>query len=115
MTRTIISLAAVFLMWCIPDLVLCESVIAVGPAKAPADVGSSSSSAVSTEKSEKTGQLNKDGSVPAQVMEKLSNAVSSEYIIGAEDVLEITVWRNADLSKDRPSSSGWTSFYADHS
>ena len=32
-------------------------------------------------------------------MEKLSNAVSSEYIIGAEDVLEITVWRNADLSK----------------
>jgi polysaccharide export outer membrane protein len=31
--------------------------------------------------------------------EKLSNAVSSEYIIGAEDVLEITVWRNADLSK----------------
>jgi len=36
---------------------------------------------------------------PAQVLEKLSNAVSNEYIIGAEDVLEITVWRNADLSK----------------
>ena len=48
---------------------------------------------------EKTAQVNKDGSVPPQVMEKLSNAVSSEYIIGAEDVLEITVWRNADLSK----------------
>jgi polysaccharide export outer membrane protein len=38
-------------------------------------------------------------SAPAQVLEKLSNAVSSEYIIGAEDVLEITVWRNVDLSK----------------
>jgi polysaccharide export outer membrane protein len=45
------------------------------------------------------GQINKDGTVPSQVMEKLSNAVSSEYIIGAEDVLEITVWRNVDLSK----------------
>ena len=99
MTRTFISLATVFLIWCIPDLVLGESVIAVGPAKAPADVSSSSTSAASTEKSEKTTQLNKDGTVPAQVMEKLSNAVSSEYIIGAEDVLEITVWRNADLSK----------------
>jgi polysaccharide export outer membrane protein len=48
---------------------------------------------------EKAGQAGKDGTVPAQVMEKLSNAVSSEYIIGAEDVLEITVWRNTDLSK----------------
>lgn len=35
----------------------------------------------------------------ARVMEKLWNRVSSEYIIGAEDVLEITVWRNQDLSK----------------
>jgi len=32
-------------------------------------------------------------------MEKLSNAVGGDYIIGAEDVLDITVWRNADLSK----------------
>jgi len=99
MARTIISLAAVFLIWSIPDLVFCEPVIAVGPAKTPADGSSPSISATSTEKNEKTGQLNKDGTVPAQVMEKLSNAVSSEYIIGAEDVLEITVWRNADLSK----------------
>jgi len=35
----------------------------------------------------------------AQVIEKLSNIVSDEYTIGAEDVLEITVWRNQDLSK----------------
>jgi polysaccharide export outer membrane protein len=41
----------------------------------------------------------KDSAAAAQMMEKLSNAVSSEYIIGAEDVLEITVWRNVDLSK----------------
>jgi protein involved in polysaccharide export with SLBB domain len=30
---------------------------------------------------------------------KLLNTVSSEYVIGAEDVLEITVWRNPDLSR----------------
>jgi polysaccharide export outer membrane protein len=35
----------------------------------------------------------------AQILGKLSNTVSSDYIIGAEDVLEITVWRNQDLSK----------------
>ncbi len=38
-------------------------------------------------------------SARAHVMEKLSNAVSTDYIIGAEDVLDISVWRNADLSK----------------
>jgi polysaccharide export outer membrane protein len=45
------------------------------------------------------GTVNKDGVVTSQVMEKLSNAVGGDYIIGAEDVLDITVWRNADLSK----------------
>ncbi len=39
-----------------------------------------------------------DGNAAA-VMEKLSNAVSSDYLIGAEDVLDISVWRNQDLSK----------------
>jgi polysaccharide export outer membrane protein len=39
------------------------------------------------------------GSSQAQMIEKLSNTVSKDYIIGAEDVLEITVWRNQDLSK----------------
>lgn len=34
-----------------------------------------------------------------QSIEKLSNVVSDAYTIGAEDVLEITVWRNQDLSK----------------
>jgi polysaccharide export outer membrane protein len=48
---------------------------------------------------EKAAQISKDVSVPPQLMEKLSNAVSSEYIIGAEDMLDITVWRNPDLSK----------------
>jgi polysaccharide export outer membrane protein len=38
-------------------------------------------------------------SVQIHVIEKLANTVSKEYIIGAEDVLEITVWRNQDLSK----------------
>ena len=31
--------------------------------------------------------------------EKMSLIVTKEYIIGPEDLLEITVWRNADLSK----------------
>jgi polysaccharide export outer membrane protein len=34
-----------------------------------------------------------------QSIEKFSNIVSDAYTIGAEDVLEITVWRNQDLSK----------------
>lgn len=44
-------------------------------------------------------QPGREPGVSAPVLEKLSNAVNSEYIIGAEDVLEITVWRNQDLSK----------------
>lgn len=35
----------------------------------------------------------------AQPGEKSSLIVTPDYIIGPEDVLEITVWRNADLSK----------------
>lgn len=34
-----------------------------------------------------------------QILGQLFNTVSSDYIIGAEDLLEITVWRNQDLSK----------------
>jgi polysaccharide export outer membrane protein len=58
---------------------------------------------------EKPVEMNgKDGAglgaaVPAvahtQNLEKFSNVVSEAYTIGAEDVLEITVWRNQDLSK----------------
>jgi polysaccharide export outer membrane protein len=43
------------------------------------------------------------GSVPGQhrleAIENSSLTVTSDYIIGPEDVLEITVWRNTDLSK----------------
>jgi polysaccharide export outer membrane protein len=44
-------------------------------------------------------QMNKEPGASAQLLEKLSNAVSSEYVIGAEDVLDVTVWRNQDLSR----------------
>jgi polysaccharide biosynthesis/export protein len=37
--------------------------------------------------------------MPYQMAEKSSLIVTKEYIIGPEDVLEITVWRNQDLSK----------------
>jgi polysaccharide export outer membrane protein len=74
-------------------------------AKAPAPSAADNNSIVAASTGEKGGgekgggAVNKDGVVAPQIMEKLSNAVSSEYIIGAEDILEITVWRNADLSK----------------
>lgn len=64
-----------------------------------------SSSSVAASSSDKAmGQISKDNGAtshtsPVHVMEKLSNIVSDEYTIGAEDVLEITVWRNQDLSK----------------
>lgn len=64
-----------------------------------------SSSSVAASPSDKAmGQISKDNGAtshtsPVHVMEKLSNIVSDEYTIGAEDVLEITVWRNQDLSK----------------
>lgn len=54
----------------------------------------------STPSTPKAGTLDTISSmVPAHAAEKLSNIVSDEYTIGAEDVLEITVWRNQDLSK----------------
>ena len=34
-----------------------------------------------------------------QALEKVSLSVTTDYILGPEDVLEITVWRSADLSK----------------
>lgn len=36
---------------------------------------------------------------PADATDKSSLIVTSDYIIGPEDVLEITVWKNNDLSK----------------
>jgi len=50
--------------------------------------------------SSRTGQ---GGAVPPQVTEKIEKAlliVTPEYFIGPEDVLNITVWRNADLSRE---------------
>jgi polysaccharide export outer membrane protein len=46
------------------------------------------------------GDVRTSGDGPnVAAMEKLANAVSSDYLIGAEDVLEISVWRNQDLSR----------------
>jgi len=45
------------------------------------------------------GAVIRSSAVRAQVQERLSTTVSDDYFIGAEDVLEVTVWRNLDLSK----------------
>ena len=78
---------------------LCEPG-SVGPVAAGKSVSDTTSSSVLASSSEKAvDQANKLSAASEHLTEKLSNAVSSEYIIGAEDVLEITVWRNVDLSK----------------
>ena len=78
---------------------LCEP-SPVGPVSAGKSVTDTTSSSVLASPSEKAvDQANKLSAASEHLTEKLSNAVSSEYIIGAEDVLEITVWRNVDLSK----------------
>jgi polysaccharide biosynthesis/export protein len=97
MIRTISAFAFLFSILLAPSVAFCESasVLSVGAAKSLNDGATTTLAAAG----EKSVQPSKDGPVPPQVMEKLSNAVSSEYIIGAEDILEITVWRNVDLSK----------------
>jgi polysaccharide export outer membrane protein len=78
---------------------LCEPG-SVGPVSAGRSLTDTTSSSVPASLIEMAvEQASKLSAAQEQVAEKLSNAVNSEYIIGAEDVLEITVWRNVDLSK----------------
>lgn len=46
-----------------------------------------------------SGQTKASALSQDQFVEKSSLIVTPDYIIGPEDVLEITVWKNADLSK----------------
>lgn len=39
------------------------------------------------------------GVVPVEVLEEASKPLPKEFLIGPEDVVEITVWRNQDLSR----------------
>ena len=47
----------------------------------------------------RAGQVAAPASSIGEKIEKTSLIVTSDYFIGPEDVLDITVWRNADLSK----------------
>jgi polysaccharide export outer membrane protein len=55
--------------------------------------------AIGADRSETLPGAREEAGSAVPMIEKLSNAVSSDFLIGAEDVLEISVWRNPDLSK----------------
>ncbi|MEP6958281.1 MAG: polysaccharide biosynthesis/export family protein [Nitrospirota bacterium] len=99
MKHTLCSLIVLLSVGSTASYGLSESgpIMPLSAGKSATDATSSSGPASPSEV--ELGQANNDSGASAFVMEKLSNAVSSEYIIGAEDLLEITVWRNVDLSK----------------
>ena len=83
------SVVSVLSIWLISGLAWAQQAAPIA-AKSPAPT--SSSSLPSTVTSPAPAKVH-------QTAEKSSLIVTKEYIIGPEDVLEITVWRNQDLSK----------------
>src|SRR5687768_14437407 len=67
------------------------------PSVAAQTLGPSDSKPSGANSSKRPGMDGKDH--PSEKAEKDSLIVTSEYYIGPEDVLEIIVWRNQDLSK----------------
>ena len=72
-----------------PTVIFCELLLIVGISVASAHVSFG----------ESHGGAGGQSRVLDPMVEKSSLIVTSDYIIGPEDVLEITIWRNTDLSK----------------
>jgi len=99
MKHTVCSLIVCLSIGSAAGIGLCEPG-SVGPVSAGRSLTDTTVSSVPVSPGEKAVDMApKPGAASESMTDKLSNAVSNEYIIGAEDILEITVWRNADLSK----------------
>jgi polysaccharide export outer membrane protein len=106
--RASISCIAVCLMMALEVSIAFSESSSKSTSTASSQAATTTSPSLGPNSPEKASTASKDtistnGKLPSslisQSLEKLSNIVSKDYIIGAEDVLDITVWRNQDLSK----------------
>ena len=91
-------MSRIFIMWSVTSGLYIW--LMIGPAWAQQAAPVAAKSPAPTSTSSVPGPVTTPApAIAHQTAEKSSLIVTKEYIIGPEDVLEITVWRNQDLSK----------------